>query len=295
MVTVTRAEKAATTMATATTKGITKRKKKWHEENPLCWSPPVSASLLLAHAACAVVGYVMVKAALQFNDKESALAFYGVYHREPINQVIHFVGVPGIIFSLFAFQFHVGPLFYLVPLGEVTVKAPGIPAHSVNWATLYAAFYAAFYFSVDRWGAALYAPVLYAMYAAAARWTLRDRRDMMGQSSGSASKQANWSWQGTGRVLRAAGWVHVLSWYAQIHWGHKMAEGAQPAVAQSLGGALTTAPLFAFYELVWAAGYRQSLHRDVKRLVDQYTLELCAQGVDMRACNPIVDGASDTA
>jgi uncharacterized membrane protein YGL010W len=126
------------------------------------------------------------------------------------------------------------------------------------------------------------------MYAVAANWTLRDREQMVVQDPSAASKQLHHhQWYGTGRVLRAAGWIHVLCWYVQIHWGHKVVEGAQPAVMQSLGGALTTAPLFAFYELVWAMGYRARLRGEVKALVDRYTRDLCDRGVSMRACDAL--------
>jgi hypothetical protein len=125
-------------------------------EPMLCWTPPMSASLILAHALCGLVAFVMADAARGFTTKESALAFYGVYHREPINQLIHFVGVPGIIFSLFVFQFHVGPTFFLVPFHKLTIRGlPAIPPHAVNWATLYAIFYLIFYLSIDQWGAIL--------------------------------------------------------------------------------------------------------------------------------------------
>jgi 2-hydroxy fatty acid dioxygenase len=63
--------------------------------------------------------------------------------------------------------------------------------------------------------------------------------------------------------------VHLLSWYFQIHWGHYLIEGAAPAVWQSVGGALTTAPLFAFYEGLWYVGLQSDLQHRVTRLVVQ--------------------------
>jgi 2-hydroxy fatty acid dioxygenase len=257
----------------------------------LCWTPPISASLIVAHALCGAIAVIMVQAARGFSTRETALAFYGVYHREPMNQVIHFFGVPGIILSLLVFEFHVGPLFFLVPFHKLVMRLPFIPPHSINWATLYALFYLAFYYSVDRWGAVLYSPVVYGMYAVAAHWTHEDRTaaeaDAYSTSTAKGSSSNSRTWLGTGRALRLAGYMHVGCWYTQIHWGHKMVEGAQPAVVQSLGGALTTAPLFAFYEGVWALGFQRELQREVKVLVDQYTRELCGQGVSMRACDAL--------
>eukprot|EP00980_Cylindrotheca_fusiformis_P028493 scaffold22604_cov130-Cylindrotheca_fusiformis.AAC.15 len=84
------------------------------------------------------------------------------------------------------------------------------------------------------------------------------------------------SWSGTGSLLKYAFALHVFGWYIQIHWGHKIAEGAQPAVLDSIGGALTVAPLFAFYELLWLLGVNKDLQIETLRLVEQHTQEICS-------------------
>ncbi len=84
--------------------------------------------------------------------------------------------------------------------------------------------------------------------------------------------------------MKYAGIVHFLGWYVQIHPGHKIYEGAQPAIMQSLGGALTSAPLFAYYEGLWFLGLNKRLKDETNMLVDQYSIELCKKGVNMRAC-----------
>lgn len=75
-----------------------------------------------------------------------------------------------------------------------------------------------------------------------------------------------------------------VGWYVQIHPGHGIFEGAKPAVLQSIGGALTSAPLFAYYEGLWFIGLNKGLQEETKLLVDQYTVELCKKGINMRAC-----------
>lgn len=47
------------------------------------WTP----GLMLAHAVAMVLCGIIIRAALDFQDATDALAFYGVYHREPWNQV----------------------------------------------------------------------------------------------------------------------------------------------------------------------------------------------------------------
>ena len=82
----------------------------------------------------------------------------------------------------------------------------------------------------------------------------------------------------------------MLCWYVQIHLGHKVIEGAQPAVLQSLGGALSVAPLFAFYEGLWFLGINKGLQESTRLLVEEYTQELCARkGIEaMKACSSLM-------
>ena len=227
-----------------------------------------SIGYILAHAASIVVVIIVVIAAASFENAFAAMAFYGVYHREPLNQLIHFFGVPVIVWTILIFQSHL-PLTI-----RLTLQWPGVPHHP-TWATVSTAFYLFYYFKIDALGALMYAPIWYLMYSTAVLWTARD------QSRSTSSLK---SWTGTGRVLRLAGLFHGIAWYVQIHPGHKIIEGGQPAILQSVGGALFTGPMFAFYEGIWYLGIRKEFQQRVLTLVDEYTTELCAEGVVMRAC-----------
>ena len=235
-----------------------------------------SQGLLVAHVVNTAVIYLVLMAAREFEDSTSAMAFYGVYHREPLNQLIHFIGVPLILWSMLAFQAH-------VPLTDrFELNLPGIPRHCPTWATLLIPFYGFYYFKIDTMGALLYAPIWYVMYLTSVRWRATDRTEYRKRKVNEAVP-----WFGTGRVLRYAAIVHVFAWYIQIHPGHKVIEGAQPAIMQSLGGALFTAPLFAFYEGIWYLGFRKEFQQEVLALVDDYTKELCSSGASMRACEAL--------
>ncbi|GKY96842.1 hypothetical protein MPSEU_000643300 [Mayamaea pseudoterrestris] len=94
-------------------------------------------------------------------------------------------------------------------------------------------------------------------------------------------------WTGTGRMLNYAFGLHLLAWYAQIHPGHFVMEGAKPALATSLGDALTTAPLFAFYEGLWFIGLRKEFQKEVLQLVKVKTRDLCRTGERMRICETV--------
>lgn len=234
------------------------------------------AGFLVAQAATVVLIGLIVKAAVGFEDASSALGFYGVYHREPWNQLIHFFGVPLILWSILIMLAHL-PLPFL---GKYRIKIPLTSKHPITWATLVTAGYALFYLEIDLVGGTLYAPFLYAMYVSAVNLREEDQK--------AAKKKADSAhWLGTGKLLQFAVSAHVFAWYIQIHPGHAIFEGAKPAVLDSFGGALTSAPLFAFYEGVWLLGINKGLQEKTNALVAQYTAEMCAAGAAMRICETL--------
>jgi uncharacterized membrane protein YGL010W len=278
------------------------------------------SSFLTGYAFChgvnVLLTYMIISSTFMFqNSAIQAMAFYGVYHRDPINQMIHFVGVPGIIYSLLLFQCHLD----IIPSSMITLRyLPGIPAHAINWATIWFMVYVIFYINLDWYGASLYLPILYMMYASSVRsvqWDRNQTKDPITNqqqqqqqqqpkekirndssvahhghqpsslSNGHNIETTTTNWMGSKRLLWMAGMIQIVSWYVQIHFGHYIYEGAQPAVLQSIGGALTTAPLFAFYEFIWYLGYRQEFHQAVLHQVNIYTETLCQQGLNMRVCS----------
>jgi uncharacterized membrane protein YGL010W len=246
------------------------------KRTPLPPLPTSTYGFLLSHVFIAGITVIMALAAVNFDDATQTMASYGVYHQEPLNQLIHFWGVPLLVLTVFTFTAHL-PLTSAVQIHGL----PGIPSHFATWASLWFVGYLFFYFSIDLVGTLLYAPFLYGMYAAAVRWTAADQQ----QAKLATGKQP--AWTGTGRLLRITFWLHVLAWYVQIHPGHRVIEGAQPAIMQSLGGALTSAPLFAFYEGLWFVGLRKDFHTHVQALVDVYTKQLCDEGAVMRVCQSL--------
>lgn len=146
----------------------------------------------------------------------------------------------------------------------------------------------------------MFAPFEYLMYTTSVSFTMKDQAKFLEQMIGSSAinptiaarhkpKDSNEKmiipWTGTGRSLKVAGLLHTIGWYVQIHPGHKIFEGATPAVMHSVGGALTSAPLFAFYEGLWFIGLNKNLQEVTLKLVSEYTRDLCESGeVVMRAC-----------
>jgi 2-hydroxy fatty acid dioxygenase len=232
-------------------------------------------SCLVAHLANAAIFTVCVQSVLEFHDSVSAMAFYGVYHREPANQLIHFFGVPFILWTLLICSSHV------VLSSRVVISGlPWIAPHHPSWALLWVILYSAFYLHIDVTGAMLFTPMIYFMYMTAIEWAVNDQRKYLQQNG-------TMHWMGTGRLLKYAVLVHILSWYLQIHPGHHIIEGAAPASLANLGGALTSAPLFAFYEGVWFLGFRKQFQQKVLERVGTYTQELCVQGARIRVCESL--------
>ena len=245
--------------------------------------PPLTLGLIGAHMFFAAIVLLSGAAAYGFCQGENGyletMAFYGVYHSDPMNQLIHFFFVPCILWSMIIMMAH-------APLLPVSISLlPGIPTHLFSWASVALCLYVVFYLTIDILGAMIYFPVLYAMY-----WT------SVSMYQADQKQSSSTSWTGTGRLVKRALLLHLAGWYFQIHPGHKVFEGSQPAIMQSLGGALTSAPLFAFYEGVWALGIRRDLQQTVLVRVDELRHDLCAQGVQMRKCPaPSIDADIKTA
>ena len=247
----------------------------------------MTTSLLAAHFFSLSLSCVIAKGFWEFDDAPGALAFYGVYHRYGWNQVIHFFGVPGILWSLLVFLVHV-PLPFIVPniaKDEITTFS------SFNYGSFLAISYGLFYLSIDSLGGSLYMPFLYAMYASARNLAVNDQCNAKWAETDTKGKPAVIPWYGTGNALRIALVVQILCWYLQVHLGHQIIEGAQPAILESLGGALTIAPLFAFYEAIWALGINRELQESTLLLVEEYTRNICSEvGAEatMKACRNLV-------
>mmetsp|Transcript_20157 Transcript_20157/g.57197 ORF Transcript_20157/g.57197 Transcript_20157/m.57197 type:complete len:281 (-) Transcript_20157:274-1116(-) len=244
-----------------------------------------SAIFIVSQVLTAVMFFLVVRASQQFHDIQDALAFYGIFHADKFNQLIHFFGVPGIIWSALMFAAH-------LPL-------PFMSTQSVwTWNLAFIAFYFVYYLSVDTFGGIMYTPVLAAMYTSCKYFHDQDQKSMKERlveenrkkTDGSSSSSVTVPWYGSGKVLRYAMLVHFLSWYVQLHIGHHIFEGAKPALTQSLGGAVTVAPLFAYYEGLWFLGINTELQNQTVTLVEEYTKEWCASGrISIRACEKYAD------
>jgi len=168
-------------------------------------------------------------------DKQ--LVFYGAYHSNKINVLIHIICVPLIVWS---FQTIIAP-FKLPPF---------VPAYhyafndylvfDTNYATFMAVIYITYYFLLEPVAALLYTPQLIITLLTATAFSKRDDYKII-------------AWG-----------IHAISWIFQFV-GHGVAEGRAPALLDNLLGAVVLAPFFVHLEVLFALGYRPEMHSRMKK------------------------------
>ncbi|KAI8587552.1 hypothetical protein HDU89_003731 [Geranomyces variabilis] len=172
-----------------------------------------------------------------FNFKDQLLQ-YGQYHNSKINQLVHVVFVPTILWTALVWLTQTGTFgdwsfSYLWPL---------------NAAFVMTTIYSVYYIILDPIAGSLYAPVLFGLCHYANVFAAKDQ--VFGYSP----------------MIAATG-IHVLSWLAQFA-GHGFAEGRAPALLDNLLQALVLAPFFVWIEVLFHLGYRPQLRSELQNNVD---------------------------
>lgn len=184
------------------------------------------------------------------------LAFYGAYHSNHVNVLIHIVCVPLIWMTTLALLLTSGigmhsiaarlPEMVQSPLLQADVflytHLPRAAYEHVNVASVLSLAYLAYYAVLDVPAAALISPLWTAYYYAA--------------------------WHFVGHHPHAqtiALSVFLASWVAQFY-GHGVHEGRAPALLDNLLGAVVLAPLFVFLEALFFFGYRPELQHWLKNV-----------------------------
>eukprot|EP00741_Cyanophora_paradoxa_P007560 tig00001155_g7312.t1 len=161
---------------------------------------------------------------------EDMLAFYGAYHSNDVNKIMHAIGIPGLLFSL---------MVVLAPLKPPGVDDLTAPLFALNGGLAVAILYSILFIYLETVAGCCAAAVLLAIWVGANYFAL-------------AVKDA-WMW--------AIG-IHVLCWVLQFV-GHGVFEKRRPALLDSLVQAFATAPFFICLEGLFLLGYRPQLRRKV--------------------------------
>ncbi|ERT03049.1 uncharacterized protein SPSK_09755 [Sporothrix schenckii 1099-18] len=173
-------------------------------------------------------------------DLEKHLVFYGAYHHNKINVVVHMICVPLILFTGFWMASN-SPT--LIPLPS-WLTVPNLP---LNLGTL----------AAITWGA------LYVLLEPVAGTALA-----LLCLGGAAAGNYALSHFDAHIITTYAAATHIASWILQFV-GHAKFERQAPALLDNLFQAIFLAPLFVWLELLFAFGYRQELQGRVEREVQK--------------------------
>lgn len=187
----------------------------------------------------------------------SQLAFYGAYHANPYNQLIHFFFVPVILFSVAVWLSYTPPVLGLDASMNGTFFLIFLP-------------FSLFYALLDpvagvTWSCCIGLPVW--LGAEALRQTYPDDA---------------WRW---------AIYAHVTGWFMQIVPGHGIFERRKPALLDSLFQSLILAPLFVWYAICRARDgtSRLTTHSHHTRRIGLFQVRAT---VDMRLCEGSTGGCT---
>ncbi|KAK5654962.1 hypothetical protein OQA88_6720 [Cercophora sp. LCS_1] len=171
-------------------------------------------------------------------DLEKHLTFYGAYHHNSVNIIIHMICVPLILFSAFEIASNYGPFFSLPTFIQIPYLEPNLGTFAaLTWGALYVLL-------EPVAGTAL---ALICLGAAAGGNYLRIHSEAP--------------------ITQVAIGIHVASWILQFI-GHGKFEGRAPALLDNLFQAIFLAPLFVWLEFLFGIGYRGELKKRVDKAVE---------------------------
>ncbi|QRV87604.1 endoplasmic reticulum membrane protein [Ceratobasidium sp. AG-Ba] len=186
-------------------------------------------------------------------DVNHQLAFYGAYHSNKINIAIHIICVPIILWQV-VFLANAGiPSF----MPDVSYQINQYLAFEPNWAFIFSMIYIVYYYALEPVAAALYTPQFTLSCLSAIAFAQRPD------------------------AIKVAGALHAFSWIMQFI-GHGAAEGRAPALLDNLVGAIVLAPFFVHLELLFAIGYKPSLHKRIQNEVGKQITQFRRQEADKK-------------
>ncbi|KAJ7688443.1 hypothetical protein B0H17DRAFT_1068755 [Mycena rosella] len=189
-------------------------------------------------------------------DVQTQLTFYGAYHSNRVNILIHVLCVPLLLWSFQVMASQI-PVPAFIP--SIHHSFSDHLVFDLNYSAIHAALYLAYYLALEPVAALLYTPQLVLSLLTATAYS---------RSSGHIAQ---------------AGMLHAFSWVAQF-LGHGVAEGRAPALLDNLVGAVVLAPFFVHLEILFYLGYRPELHKKLNNEIGKEITKLRkAQGDQRRA------------
>ncbi|WWC58544.1 uncharacterized protein I303_101087 [Kwoniella dejecticola CBS 10117] len=179
-------------------------------------------------------------------DVEEELAFYSSYHANKINQAIHFVCIPQILWSWLLIIAHLP-----IPGTSPHILSTGLafqPSLALGWIVAYLGYYVA----LEPVGGLTYLPIATLMYLTSTYLAVSPPTWLPFTDRSNPSAQP-------------FGWaVFAFAWIAQFV-GHGVFERRAPALFDNLVQALVLAPFFVHLEALFAFfNYKPELHKKIK-------------------------------
>jgi len=199
---------------------------------------------------------------------DDALVFYGSYHNNKINQLIHVIFVPCIVWSLmvlldymdFTSELKIHPL-QLVGIKQLYFPLSYIGDNFLLSPSLLVAIILTYYYL-----SLTYFPAL--SYSLLVLWPILF--------------SANNFYLHTPNAWQYALALHIFSWYMQIHPGHMIFEGRRPAIADDTIGGLLAAPLFTWFEVLFFFGWNTQLKDSIQVKIDRRIAEWKAKELSVQ-------------
>ncbi|KAJ6516154.1 hypothetical protein C8R45DRAFT_1049581 [Mycena sanguinolenta] len=190
-------------------------------------------------------------------DVQHQLTFYGAYHSNRINVIIHVICVPLLLCPSGLVMGTKIPVPSFVP--TIHHQFSDYLVFELNGPAIYAAICLAYYFVLEPMAALLYTPQVILSLLSATAFA-----------------------RGASHITQAT-ILHALCWVAQFI-GHGVAEKRAPALLDNLIQAVVLAPFFVHLEVLFALGYRPQMHKELKNEIGKEITQIRkAEGDKRRA------------
>lgn len=221
-------------------------------------APPVSCERLLLSSLLLLVRQLYPLSSLPAMSKfkpfslRHLMAAYGAYHQHWFNQIIHFIFVPSIVYSLFMLASYLpqnqkDAIFFSTSGCECLNKYPLLEQHQLMLPVV--AVLGLYYILLDKVIGSVVACELAALWYA-----------------------SNYTLEYVGRedAFRYALILQVGSWLVQF-FGH-FVEGRRPALLDNLFQVFA-APMFVVVEAFFFLGYRWDVKMDVEKMIKNFEFD----------------------
>jgi uncharacterized membrane protein YGL010W len=193
----------------------------------------------------------VVTMVLEILDLEKQFSFYGAYHNNRVNILIHIIFVWPIFYTSLILWAYTAPLApFPLPAGTLPYQEYMV----LNWSFIQAAIYGLYYIALDKKAGSLGALIC------------------LGCWIGANAVAQVLPWSASWKIVLAS---QVTCWFFQV-FGHQKFEGRAPALLDNLPQALLMAPFFVLLECLQSFGYepypgfQKKVHKNVEDSIREY-------------------------